>query len=164
MNFFNLWAFRDPFSELFAMGPGLGDSHCSPGLALCLMGPWKFCLESLDLLPTAPLPPMQKQDVQHQFLQHRRHTHTHTKWIARTEFTLRGNISLVQEGPLGNPPKVPEVRNQMGRRAPHGLLDASAGVSSRVLWGSAGWGSMQFSEGSDPTPVTWKNDDFLHNV
>ena len=33
----------------------------------------------MDMLPTAPLPPVQKQDVQHKFLKHKgKHTHTHT--------------------------------------------------------------------------------------
>ena len=41
-----------------------------------------------------------------------------------------------------------------------GFLEASAGVSSKVLWGSAG--STEFSKGSDPVLVTlgncWRRD------
>ena len=49
----------------------LGASDCSPGLAFCFMAPLgKF----LDLLPAAPLPPMQKRDAQHMFYSTRGHT------------------------------------------------------------------------------------------
>ena len=40
-----------------------------PALAFCFMGPWTC----LDLLPTAPLPPVQKHDAQHKFYSTRGH-------------------------------------------------------------------------------------------
>ena len=39
-----------------------------PWASILLHGPLDICM---DLLPAAPLPPMQKQDAQHMFLQHR---------------------------------------------------------------------------------------------
>ena len=45
-----------------------------PWASILLHGPVDICL---DLLPAAPLPPVQKQDAQHKFLQ-RRGAHTPT--------------------------------------------------------------------------------------
>ena len=42
-----------------------------PWASILLHGPLGICL---DLLPAAPLPPVQKRDTQHMFLQHKGHT------------------------------------------------------------------------------------------
>ena len=46
----------------------LGTSDCSRGLAFCFMGTWTF---AWICCPQRPLPPVQKRDAQHMFLQHR---------------------------------------------------------------------------------------------
>ena len=50
------------------LGAHPGASESAPGLGICFHGPLgKF----LDLLPPASLPPVQKRDAQHMFLQHK---------------------------------------------------------------------------------------------
>ena len=74
--FLRSWVLVTPPPELH---PGV--SQCAPGLAFAFMDPSS---EFLDLLPPAFLPPVQKRDAQHMFLQHKGSLH------------LRSRLSLSQ--------------------------------------------------------------------
>ena len=61
-----------------------------PWASILLHGPLDICL---DLLPAAPLPPVQKPDAQHMFLQHRGAHAEFRVWVVRVaRVRIRGKI------------------------------------------------------------------------
>ena len=73
------------------------ESDCPPPNHHLLMAPSR---KFLDLLPPAPLPPVQKWDAHHKFLQHKEtHTHTYTYTHAHTH-THTGNREVTVQAPL----------------------------------------------------------------